>query len=80
MPAHDLVVIGFDSGEVQIYQGLDETGKASPEPGKIPIHNIVEMFVVYFEQQMGAGSVCWPKQITNVIYFFHVLLGSPIFH
>ena len=35
MPAHDLVVIGFDSGEVQIYQGLDETGNASPEPGNL---------------------------------------------
>jgi len=33
MPAHDLVVIGFDSGEVQIYRGIDETGESSPEPG-----------------------------------------------
>jgi hypothetical protein len=36
MPAHDLLVIGFDSGEVQIYQGLDETGNSSPEPGEGP--------------------------------------------
>ena len=38
LPSHDLIVIGFDSGELQVYRGIDETGSEAPEPGKkIPI-------------------------------------------
>jgi|LakMenE01Jun11ns_1017448.scaffolds.fasta_scaffold7605470_1 hypothetical protein len=34
LPSHDLIVIGFDSGELQVYRGIDETGSEAPEPGK----------------------------------------------